>query len=68
MAITTRQTTATGVTNKGSPLTNAEVDTNFVELQQNKTELDDLSVTTNSAGTAGAFIRQYDRCIFLYAP
>lgn len=38
MAITTRQTTATGVTNKGSPLTNAEVDTNFVELQQDKLE------------------------------
>ena len=38
MAITTRETTATGVTNKGSPLTNAEVDTNFVELQQDKLE------------------------------
>lgn len=38
MAITTRQTTATGVTNKGSPLTNAEVDTNFVELKQDKLE------------------------------
>ena len=38
MAITTRETTATGVTNKGSPLTNAEVDTNFVELKQDKLE------------------------------
>ena len=36
MAITTRETTATGVTNKGSPLTNAELDTNFVELKQDK--------------------------------
>ena len=36
MAIKTRQTTATGVTNVDAPLTNAEVDNNFVELQQNK--------------------------------
>jgi hypothetical protein len=52
MAITTRETTATGVTNKGAPLTNAEVDTNFIELQQDKIELTDLSVTTNAAGSA----------------
>jgi len=52
MAITTRETTATGVTNKGAPLTNAEVDTNFIELQQDKIELTDLSVTTNAVGTA----------------
>ncbi len=32
MAIKTRETTGTGVTNKGAPLTNAEVDTNFIEL------------------------------------
>ena len=38
MAIKTRETTATGVTNKGSPLTNAEVDNNFVELKQDKLE------------------------------
>jgi hypothetical protein len=38
MAITTRETSATGVTNKGAPLTNAEVDTNFIELQQEKIE------------------------------
>ena len=36
MAIKTRQTTATGVTNNNAPLTNSEVDNNFVELQQNK--------------------------------
>ena len=36
MAIKTRQTTATGVTNNNAPLSNAEVDNNFVELQQNK--------------------------------
>jgi len=50
MAIKTRETTATGVTNKGSPLTNAELDNNFVELQQNKIELNDLSV--GAEGTA----------------
>jgi len=44
MAITTRETTATGVTNKGAPLTNAEVDTNFIELQQNK--LDEVAEDT----------------------
>lgn len=47
MAITTRQTTATGVTNKGAPLTNAEIDTNFVELQQDKVSLDS-NATLNS--------------------
>jgi hypothetical protein len=30
--ITTRQTTATGATNKGSPLTNSELDQNFVNI------------------------------------
>lgn len=34
MAIVTRQTDATGVTNNGAPLTNAQVDNNFVELLQ----------------------------------
>lgn len=32
MAIKTRQTTGTGVTNKGAPLTNAELDQNFIDL------------------------------------
>jgi hypothetical protein len=32
MAIKTRETTGTGVTNKGAPLTNAELDNNFIEL------------------------------------
>jgi hypothetical protein len=55
MAITTRETTATGVTNKGAPLTNAELDNNFVELKQNKVEtglatLD--AISTSIADTA----------------
>lgn len=67
MAITTRETTATGVTNKGAPLTNAEVDTNFIELQQDKIELTDLSVTTNAAGSAAL---SYDNLTgsFSYTP
>lgn len=47
MAILTRETTATGVTNNGAPLTNAELDNNFVELQQNKL---DITVTSPSSG------------------
>ena len=69
MAITTRETTATGVTNKGSPLTNAEVDTNFVELQQNKLELDDLSVGAD-ADPSGDGSVSYDNTtgVFTYTP
>lgn len=36
MAILTRQTSATGVTNKQAPLTNSELDNNFIELVQGK--------------------------------
>ena len=41
MTITTRQTSAEGVVNKNSPLTNAEVDGNFIDLKQNKYEAGD---------------------------
>jgi hypothetical protein len=37
-AITTRATTGTGATVKGSPLTNAEIDGNFISLNDNKLE------------------------------
>ena len=69
MAIKTRETTATGVTNKGSPLTNAELDNNFVELQQNKIELDDLSV--GAEGTAsgdGSVAYNNTTGVFTYTP
>jgi hypothetical protein len=36
--VTTRQTTAAGATNKGAPLTNDELDANFVNLNANKSE------------------------------
>lgn len=69
MAIKTRETTATGVTNKGSPLTNAELDNNFVELQQNKIELDDLSVGAESDPSGDGSIA-YDNTtgVFTYTP
>lgn len=53
MAITTRQTTATGVTNKGAPLTNDELDTNFVELQQNKVDTDSDASLSSLQFTGG---------------
>ena len=69
MAITTRETTATGVTNKGSPLTNAEVDTNFIELQQEKIELTDLSVGAEGEASGDGSI-SYDNStgVFTYTP
>lgn len=50
MAITTRQTTATGVVNKDAPLSNAELDQNFVELQQNKVNVSDIVGTVATVG------------------
>jgi hypothetical protein len=69
MAIITRETTATGVTNKGSPLTNAELDNNFVELQQNKIELDDLSVGAEGTASGDGSVA-YDNTtgVFTYTP
>ena len=52
MAITTRETTATGVTNKGAPLTNAEVDTNFIELVQTKVDVSGAIIFAAKAGEA----------------
>lgn len=37
--VTTRQTTATNATNKGAPLTNAEMDANFVALNNGKVDV-----------------------------
>ena len=52
MAILTRETTATGVTNKGSPLTNTELDNNFVELVQNKVDVSGAIIFAAKAGEA----------------
>lgn len=39
MAITTRKTSAAGVVNKDAPLTNEEMDQNFIELVQGKSDV-----------------------------
>ena len=50
-AITTRQTAGTGATVKGSPLTNAEVDTNFINLNV---------AAQPAGGTAGQILSKID--------
>jgi hypothetical protein len=54
-SITTRQTGTTGtngVTRKNSPLTNAEIDTNFINLNNNKLETSNNLSDVASASTA----------------
>lgn len=55
MAIKTRETNGTGVTNKDAPLTNAEVDNNFIELvAEDATKLDLSGGTlTGNVSTSG---------------
>lgn len=53
-SITTRQTSGSGATVKNLPLTNAEIDVNFLNLNQFKVEITD-AVSTN---TANAVIRR----------
>ena len=57
MAIKTRETNGTGVTNKDAPLTNAEVDNNFIELvAEDATKLDLSGGTlTGNVTTSGLF-------------
>jgi len=50
---------------KGSPLTNAEVDANFTNLNTDKLESGDLSVTTTAVGTAAL---AYSSGVFTYTP
>jgi len=50
---------------KGSPLTNTEVDANFTNLNTDKLESGDLSVTTTAVGTAAL---SYDSGVFTYTP
>ena len=49
VAITTRQTSGAGATNKGSPLTNTELDNNFINLNTAKIEADQVVALTNKA-------------------
>jgi len=53
-SITTRQTSGSGATVKNLPLTNAEIDTNFINLNQFKVEITDAV----SSNTANAVIRR----------
>jgi hypothetical protein len=48
--IKTRETTASGVTNKNAPLTNAEIDANFINLNNDKLEIGDAT-SSNTADT-----------------
>ena len=53
-SITTRQTTGTGASVKGSPLSNAEIDTNFINLNDDKLEITD----TTDANTANKVVKR----------
>ena len=52
-SLTTRETAGTGATVKGSPLTSAEVDNNFLSLNDNKSE---IATTTEKTSATGASI------------
>ena len=52
-SITTRVTAGSGATVKGSPLTNAEVDTNFINLNTDKLEKSGGTLTGNLTLAAG---------------
>jgi hypothetical protein len=57
-AITTRATTGTGATVKGAPLTNAEIDGNFISLNDNKLEATwtgNTSIVTLGTVTTGTW-------------
>lgn len=51
---------------KGSPLTNAEVDANFTNLNNDKLEADSLSVVTTDPSGAGALT--YSNAVFTFTP
>lgn len=57
-SITTRETTGTGATVKGLPLTNAEIDNNFISLNDNKLEATwtgNTSIVTLGTVTTGTW-------------
>jgi len=51
-SITTRETAGAGATVKNSPLTNAEIDNNFISITNNKLEANNDLSDLNSASTA----------------
>ena len=60
--------TITTRSSKGSPLTNAEVDGNFTNLNTDKIELTDLSVTTGSASGGGSLSYSNSTGVYTFAP
>jgi len=67
--ITTRETSGGGATVKGSPLTNAEVDTNFINLQTDKIELTDISVAAEPDPSGdGSLAYNSTTGVFTYTP
>jgi hypothetical protein len=53
-SITTRATSGTGATVKGAPLTNAEIDTNFININTDKLEITD----TTELNTVGKVVKR----------
>jgi hypothetical protein len=53
-SITTRATSGTGATVKGAPLTNAEIDTNFININSDKLEITD----TTELNTSGKVVKR----------
>ena len=53
MAITTRQTTGTGVTSKNAPLTNGEMDQNFIDLVNAPIRFNPSTISANTTIPAG---------------
>lgn len=60
--------TITTRSGKGSPLTNTEVDANFTNLNSDKVELADLSVSTVSASGGGSLSYSNTTGVFSFAP
>ena len=60
--------TITTRSGKGSPLTNSEVDANFTNLNSDKIELTNLSVTTGSASGGGSLAYANGSGVFTFVP
>lgn len=57
MAILTRETSGTGVTNNGAPLTNAELDNNFIELVADIVTASEVTEITAYNGTGSTLTK-----------
>lgn len=59
VTVTTRETTAAGATNKGAPLSNAEMDANFVNLNKGKLDVANNLADLGDASTARSNLGVY---------